>query len=288
MPNQLRTIPSQICDGAISASVVVITLVYLCFQGQHKRWSAVASFTTIFGLYILAHGLQIYPGILDWRVCLLAALVGSNIVALPSSNHSVSNEGFATEEHEHMQDDYYSDDAIEENDAEYDDDGSDSGSDGGSDYGYEDEQVNSHPSASSTKRTNKRRRHKKLKRRGNDLSHSKRHHYRHTDSDQTDESRHRTTEHHSDEVSMEEDTKDGYVDTFSTFMETYKSLNPNQVEKMTTDTRELIQTQKQLMKTVESFAPVLKEGREMMNTFKEYFGQGADTAMKKALNGGKD
>ena len=68
-------------------------------------------------------------------------------------------------------------------------------------------------------------------------------------------------------------------------METYKSLNPHQIEKMSTDTRELNQTQKSLMDTVKSFAPVLKEGREMMSTFKEYFGEGADTAVTQAIGG---
>lgn len=64
------------------------------------------------------------------------------------------------------------------------------------------------------------------------------------------------------------------VDAFSTFMETYKSLTPNQIENMTSDTKELIATQKSLLDTVKSLAPVVSQGKEMLDTFKDYFGPG--------------
>ena len=70
-------------------------------------------------------------------------------------------------------------------------------------------------------------------------------------------------------------------------METYKNLNPGQLEKMTSNTKELIKTQNDLMQTVKSFGPVLKEGRDMMNTFKEYFGDGAENAFTEAFAGQK-
>jgi len=64
------------------------------------------------------------------------------------------------------------------------------------------------------------------------------------------------------------------VDAFSTFMDTYKSLTPNQIENMTSDTKELIATQKSLLDTVKSLAPVVSQGKEMLDTFKDYFGPG--------------
>jgi hypothetical protein len=66
--------------------------------------------------------------------------------------------------------------------------------------------------------------------------------------------------------------KEPRVDAFQTFMNTYKSLTPNQVENMTSDTRELIQTQKSLMSTVKNLAPIVSQGKEMLDTFKDYFG----------------
>lgn len=209
----MPTTSTQVCDIIFSILVTVLTLVYLCFQGRQQRWNAVLAFIIIFALLWLAQTMGFQTRYLDWRVCLLIALVGSNVVALPQTvyagqagtqgNPQMFEEGFAS---------------------------------GGT----------------SSKRGRKRR-----------------------------------TAAGGHSSSGSEPTKRGsYVDTFSTFMETYKSLNPNQIEKMSTDTRELIQTQKTLMDTVKSFAPVLKEGREMMSTFKEYFGEGADTAMVQAIGGG--
>jgi hypothetical protein len=74
-----------------------------------------------------------------------------------------------------------------------------------------------------------------------------------------------------------------HVDNFSTFMETYKSLTPGQIETMTSDTKDLIKTQQSLMETVKSLAPVISQGREMMDTFKDYFGPNAQQDMMKAV-----
>lgn len=40
---------------------------------------------------------------------------------------------------------------------------------------------------------------------------------------------------------------------------------------MTKDTKELIKTQKTLMSTLENLAPVVKEGKSIIDTFKGYF-----------------
>lgn len=84
----------------------------------------------------------------------------------------------------------------------------------------------------------------------------------------------------------EDDKEPNYVDTFSTFMETYKSLTPGQIETMTSDTKDLIATQKSLMETVKSLAPVITQGREMMDTFKDYFGPNSHQDLMKAFKGG--
>lgn len=100
---------------------------------------------------------------------------------------------------------------------------------------------------------------------------------------------------HSTEEPTEEPTEDfasddtakapqtNHVDNFSTFMETYKSLTPGQIETMTSDTKDLIKTQHSLMETVKSLAPVISQGREMMDTFKDYFGPNAQEDMMKAM-----
>ena len=66
-------------------------------------------------------------------------------------------------------------------------------------------------------------------------------------------------------------------------METYRSLSPDQVESMTSDTKDLISTQKQLMQTVQSLAPVISQGKEMMDTFKDYFGPNGTNDLLKAF-----
>lgn len=88
-----------------------------------------------------------------------------------------------------------------------------------------------------------------------------------------------------DDLDDDDDKEPNYVDTFSTFMETYKSLTPGQIETMTSDTKDLIATQKSLMETVKSLAPVITQGREMMDTFKDYFGPNSHKDLMKAFKG---
>ena len=70
----------------------------------------------------------------------------------------------------------------------------------------------------------------------------------------------------------EEDDKDFHLDAGSTFMNAYKSLKPDQLAAMTKDTQDLMQTQKQLMSTLQTLKPLIMDGKEMMNTFQSYFG----------------
>jgi len=63
-----------------------------------------------------------------------------------------------------------------------------------------------------------------------------------------------------------------YVDTGSTISNALKSLKPEQIKEMTRDTQQLLETQKNLMEMLKTFAPMISEGKEMMNTFNGMFG----------------
>ena len=69
------------------------------------------------------------------------------------------------------------------------------------------------------------------------------------------------------------DNKDEFIlDTKSSFLETYKSLSDKQVAGLNKDTQDLIKTQKQLIETLKNMGPALKDGKEILDTFKNYFG----------------
>lgn len=72
----------------------------------------------------------------------------------------------------------------------------------------------------------------------------------------------------------EEDDSEFHLDAGTTFMNAYKSLKPEQVAAMTKDTQELMQTQKQLMGTLQTLKPLIQDGKEMMEMFSSYFGSG--------------
>lgn len=76
----------------------------------------------------------------------------------------------------------------------------------------------------------------------------------------------------------EEDDSEFHLDAGTTFMNAYKSLKPDQVAAMTKDTQELMQTQKQLMSTLQTLKPLIQDGKEMMNMFQGYFGAGQMSA----------
>lgn len=72
------------------------------------------------------------------------------------------------------------------------------------------------------------------------------------------------------------DTQDNFVgnnrvDIGTSFLEAYKNLDSNQIDLMTKDTKKLISTQKTLMSTLENLAPIVKEGKTIIDTFKGYF-----------------
>jgi hypothetical protein len=72
---------------------------------------------------------------------------------------------------------------------------------------------------------------------------------------------------------MPSENKDGpHLDAGQTLVAAMKSLDPNTVNEMTSGTKQLLETQKNLMGMLKSMTPVLAEGRELLNTFSGMFG----------------
>ena len=81
----------------------------------------------------------------------------------------------------------------------------------------------------------------------------------------------------------DEDVEEEFnLDSKGSFYENYQSLTPKQVKGLNKDTRNLIKTQKSLIETLNNMGPALKDGRQILDTFKNYFGSEQDigAAMK--------
>jgi hypothetical protein len=63
-----------------------------------------------------------------------------------------------------------------------------------------------------------------------------------------------------------------HIDIGTTMMNALNSLKPDQVKAMTEDTRKLMETQKSLMGMLSTMKPMIQDGRQMMETFTEMFG----------------
>jgi len=64
------------------------------------------------------------------------------------------------------------------------------------------------------------------------------------------------------------------VDQKNSYLELFKTLKPEEIGSLNTDTQQLIQTQRQLIETLQSMGPALKEGKTILDTFKNYFNDG--------------
>lgn len=84
------------------------------------------------------------------------------------------------------------------------------------------------------------------------------------------------------------DEKGGFhIDAGTSVLNALKSLKPDQISAMTQDTKQLIETQKSLMGMLQSFKPMMSEGKEMMDTFQQMFSGSNGSAMG-ALQAAKD
>jgi hypothetical protein len=79
-----------------------------------------------------------------------------------------------------------------------------------------------------------------------------------------------------EEVDGVEDEEDFQLDTKGSFYENYQSLSKTQVRGLNKDTQNLIETQRNLIETLNNMGPALKDGRQILDTFKNYFGNEAD------------
>lgn len=64
------------------------------------------------------------------------------------------------------------------------------------------------------------------------------------------------------------------LDAGSTLMKAMESFKPDQVNAMTNDTKQLLETQKSLMNMLTQMRPVLADGKELLQTFSGMFGGG--------------
>jgi hypothetical protein len=72
------------------------------------------------------------------------------------------------------------------------------------------------------------------------------------------------------------DAKGGYhIDAGTTVMNALSALKPDQINAMTKDTKQLIETQKSLMSMLQTFQPMLSEGKQLMDTFNTMFAPSA-------------
>ena len=63
-----------------------------------------------------------------------------------------------------------------------------------------------------------------------------------------------------------------HIDAGTTLMNAMNSLKPDQIQAMTTDTKSLLETQKSLMGMLQTMKPMLNDGKQLMETFHEMFG----------------
>jgi len=70
----------------------------------------------------------------------------------------------------------------------------------------------------------------------------------------------------------EKDDGEHYIDSSTTFMNAYKQLKPEQITALTADTQKLISVQKDLMGNLNNLKPLINDGKEIMKTFKSFFG----------------
>jgi hypothetical protein len=62
------------------------------------------------------------------------------------------------------------------------------------------------------------------------------------------------------------------LDPAQTIMKAMNSLDPKTITNMTTDTKQLLETQKSLMGMLQQMRPVLSDGKELLQTFSNMFG----------------
>jgi hypothetical protein len=75
-----------------------------------------------------------------------------------------------------------------------------------------------------------------------------------------------------DIIDKKDDDPEPHMDMGQTLLSAYKKLDSSQVSQMQSDTRELMETQQQLIQTLSSLGPQVQQGAELIKTFQGMFG----------------
>jgi hypothetical protein len=74
------------------------------------------------------------------------------------------------------------------------------------------------------------------------------------------------------EPAKEGDEPEPHMDKAATMINAFNGLNPKQVASMREDTKELMETQQELIQTLSSLGPQVQQGAEMIKSFQGMFG----------------
>jgi hypothetical protein len=90
---------------------------------------------------------------------------------------------------------------------------------------------------------------------------------------------HSTTKSKAGQINDED--LDAHIDAGTTILHAFQKLKPEQVLQMREDTKELMETQKQLVDTLASLGPQIKQGADLMHSFQDMFGGNVLDVLKK-------
>lgn len=71
---------------------------------------------------------------------------------------------------------------------------------------------------------------------------------------------------------ISDNNMNAHIDAGTTILHAFQKLNPDQVLQMRNDTKELMETQKQLVETLSSLGPQVQQGAELVKSFQGMFG----------------
>lgn len=77
-----------------------------------------------------------------------------------------------------------------------------------------------------------------------------------------------------------DDEPEPHMDMGKTLLNAYKKLDSSQVSQMQSDTKELMETQQQLIQTLSSLGPQVQQGAELIKSFQGMFGGNLTDVLK--------
>jgi hypothetical protein len=82
------------------------------------------------------------------------------------------------------------------------------------------------------------------------------------------------------EEEKQDDEPDPHMDIGSTLINAYNKLDKGQIANMQSDTKELMDTQQQLIQTLSSLGPQVQQGAELIKSFQGMFGGNLTDVLK--------